>query len=153
MNHWHSLRKQVRHAQKDKLALREEILRLREEREQVALRMDAVRIKHEADSRESTVRCHGTGIYPGWALTRPAVQRRIGTSNLMHDLDVAVEQGREAPELSGDAQKQAELANLDLLLARVADEASSASSTGGLLRQVKEFNGFLERAALALESR
>lgn len=55
LNHWHSLRKQVRRTQKEKLALRDEILRLRGEREQVALRMDAVRIKHEADSNESTV--------------------------------------------------------------------------------------------------
>lgn len=71
----------------------------------------------------------------------------------MHDIDVAVEQGREATELSRDAQKQADLADLELLLARVADEASSGSSTGGMLRQVTEFNAFLERAALALESR
>ncbi|KAM4068056.1 triadin [Hirsutella rhossiliensis] len=133
LNHWHSLRKQVQHAQKEKLALRGEILRLKGEREQVALRMDAVRTKHEADSKEST--------------------RRINTSTLMHDIDVAVEQGREAPELSRDAQKQVDLGNLELMLARVADEASSGSSTGGMLRQVTEFNAFLERAALALESR
>jgi hypothetical protein len=71
----------------------------------------------------------------------------------MHDLDLAVEQGNEAPELPRAAQKQAELANLELLTARVSDQASSASSTGGLLRQVADFNAFLERAALALESR
>lgn len=41
--------------QKEKLALRDEIIRLKGEREQVALRMDAIRIKHEADSKESTV--------------------------------------------------------------------------------------------------
>lgn len=55
LNHWHSLRKRVRHVQKEKLSLREEILRLKAEREQVALRMDAVRIKHEADTEESAV--------------------------------------------------------------------------------------------------
>lgn len=55
LNHWHSLRKRVRHAQKEKLALREEIMELKREREQVALRMDAVRIKHEADTKESNV--------------------------------------------------------------------------------------------------
>lgn len=71
----------------------------------------------------------------------------------MHDIDVAVEQGRDAPELSRDAQKRAELANLELMLARLADEASSGSSTGGILRQVGEFNALLERAALALEAR
>lgn len=51
----HSLRKRVRAAQKEKLALREEILRVRAEREQVALKMDAVRIRHEADSKEALV--------------------------------------------------------------------------------------------------
>lgn len=38
------------------MALREEIMRIKAEREQVALRMDAIRIKHEADARESKVR-------------------------------------------------------------------------------------------------
>lgn len=71
----------------------------------------------------------------------------------MHDMEVAVEQGREAPELTGPAQKQTHLGNLELELARVIDEASTASSKGGMLRQLKDFNGFLERAAIALESR
>jgi hypothetical protein len=55
VNHLHSLQKRVRDAQKERLALREEIIRLRKEREHVALRMDAVRIKHEDDSKEATV--------------------------------------------------------------------------------------------------
>lgn len=55
LNHWHSLRRRLRHVQKEKLALRDEIIRLKGEREQVALRMDAIRVKHEADSKESTV--------------------------------------------------------------------------------------------------
>ncbi|RCI13283.1 hypothetical protein L249_0657 [Ophiocordyceps polyrhachis-furcata BCC 54312] len=130
LNHWHTLRKQVRKAQKEKLALREEIIRLNGEREQVALRMDAVRIKHETNSKEST--------------------RRINTSALMHDIELAVEQGRDAPEVSRQVQRQA---NLELLIAQVSDLASSGSSTGGLLHQVRDFNAFLERAALALESR
>jgi hypothetical protein len=45
----------VRAAQKEKLALRDDILRVRKEREQVALRMDAIRIRHEADSKEALV--------------------------------------------------------------------------------------------------
>lgn len=45
----------MRHVQKEKLTLREEILKLKAEREQVALRMDAIRTKHEADTKESTV--------------------------------------------------------------------------------------------------
>lgn len=46
----------MRAAQKEKLTLRDEILRIRAERDQVGLRMDAVRIKHEADSKEALVR-------------------------------------------------------------------------------------------------
>ncbi|KAG5982360.1 hypothetical protein E4U54_006392, partial [Claviceps lovelessii] len=53
LNHWHSLRRRLRHVQKEKLALRDEIIRLKGERAQVALRMDAIRIKHESDSTES----------------------------------------------------------------------------------------------------
>ncbi|KFG80564.1 mannosylphosphorylation protein (Mnn4) [Metarhizium anisopliae] len=132
LNHWHSLRRRLRHVQKEKLALRDEIIRLKGEREQVALRMDAVRIKHEADSKEST--------------------SRLNASSLMHDIDLAVEQGREAPELSRKAEKEADLGNLDLVLAQISDQVSSTSSTGGLLQQVQDFNAFLERAAAALES-
>ncbi|KAL6892563.1 hypothetical protein HDV57DRAFT_187040 [Trichoderma longibrachiatum] len=133
LNHWHSLRKRVRHVQKERMALREEIMRIKAEREQVALRMDAIRIQHEVDARESKY-C-------------------LDASSLMHDVELAVEQGREAPELSRAAQKEAELANLELLMSRVSEQASSSSFTGGILKQVKDFNSFLERAAIALESR
>ncbi|KAF5571684.1 hypothetical protein FPHYL_218 [Fusarium phyllophilum] len=130
---WQSLRKRVRLVQREKLSLREEILRLKAEREQVALKMDAVRIKHEEDTKES--------------------KYRLDTSAIMHDIDMAVERGRDAPELSRAQEKKADLANLELLVARITDEASSSSSTGGMLQQVKNFNAFLERAAIALETR
>jgi hypothetical protein len=71
----------------------------------------------------------------------------------MHDIDLAVEQGHAAGELSASERKRAELANLELVVSQVVDQASSRSATGGLLSQVKEFNAFLERAALALETR
>ncbi|KAH7207161.1 hypothetical protein DER44DRAFT_364050 [Fusarium oxysporum] len=130
---WQSLRKRVRLVQREKFSLREEILRLKAEREQVALKMDAVRIKHEEDTRES--------------------KYRLDTSAIMHDIDMAVERGRDAPELSRAQEKKADLANLELLVARITDEASSSSSAGGMLQQVKNFNAFLERAAIALETR
>ncbi|KAH6884522.1 hypothetical protein B0T10DRAFT_131530 [Thelonectria olida] len=133
LNDWHSLRKRVRLAQREKVGLREEILRLKGEQEQVALRMDAVRIKHEEDTKES--------------------KYRLDTSSVMHDVDLAIERGRDAPELSRAEQKQAELANLELLVSRISGEASSNSAAGGMLKQVKDFNAFLERAAIALETR
>ncbi|PHH82851.1 hypothetical protein CDD82_4584 [Ophiocordyceps australis] len=133
LDHWHSLRKQLRQTQRERAKLRDEILRLRGERDQVALRMDAVRIKHQADDMEATY--------------------RINASTLMNDIELAVEQGKQAPEPSPAAQKRARVANLELLIARVSEQASSASASGGLLRQVQDFNKLLERAALQLESR
>jgi hypothetical protein len=41
----------------------------------------------------------------------------------------------------------------EVLLKRVADEVSNNSDSGGILKQIKDFNAFLERAALVLESR
>lgn len=81
------------------------------------------------------------------------MQFLLNTSSTMRDIDLAVSQGRGAPELSAKAQKEAELANLELAVAQVSDQASSASRTGGLLNQIKDFNAFLERAAEALETR
>ncbi|KAJ4297250.1 hypothetical protein N0V88_004168 [Collariella sp. IMI 366227] len=129
----HSLRKRVRAAQKEKLALREEILRVRAEREQVALKMDAVRIRHEADSKEAL--------------------RRISLSSTMHDIDMAVEHGQAAAELSPAEQKKADLANLELLISRIADQVSTRSEDGGALKQIRDFNAFLERTAAMLEGR
>jgi len=71
----------------------------------------------------------------------------------MHDIDLAIEAGRAAPELSPAEQKKADLNNLELLVARVADRASSKSDGGGALRQIRDFNAFLERAATVLEGR
>lgn len=50
-----ALRKRVREAQKSRLQLRDRILEIRAERGQVALRMDAVRVKHEEDGKEALV--------------------------------------------------------------------------------------------------
>ncbi len=71
----------------------------------------------------------------------------------MRDIDLAVEKGREAPELSAKALKEAELANLEITVAQMSEQVSSSSPTGGLLSQIRDFNAFLERAAVALESR
>lgn len=71
----------------------------------------------------------------------------------MHDIDMAVDQGREAADLSARARKEAELGNLELIISQVAENASSSGPTGGLLHQIQDFNAFLERAATVLESR
>ncbi|XWW93387.1 hypothetical protein V2A60_001320 [Cordyceps javanica] len=133
LNHWYSLRKRIRHVQKEKLELRQEILRLKAEKEQVALRMDGVRARSEKEGSDS--------------------KHRLNASNLMHDIDLAVEQGRDAADLSSRARKEAELGNLELIISQVAEQASSNGPTGGLLHQIQDFNAFLERAAAVLESR
>jgi hypothetical protein len=71
----------------------------------------------------------------------------------MHDIDLAVENGQQAPELSPKEQKAAELANLEFLVSRVAGEATAGVEGGGNLKQIQEFNALLERVAAALESR
>lgn len=68
----------------------------------------------------------------------------------MHNIDLAVEQGHAAPELSAKQQKMAELANLELLISQVTEQACSSGPGGGALKQIKSFNAFLERAAAAL---
>ncbi|TEA15123.1 hypothetical protein C8034_v002574 [Colletotrichum sidae] len=123
----HSLRKRVRSVQKERIAVRDEIMRIRAEREQVAVRKDAVRIKHD--------------------------KNQLSLSSQMHDIDLAVERGRAAPELDPAEKKTAELANLEILISRITDQACTRSDTGGTLKQIKDFNAFLERAAVALESR
>ncbi|KAJ6782388.1 hypothetical protein PWT90_08022 [Aphanocladium album] len=133
LNHWYSLRKRIRHVQKEKLELRQEILRLKAEKEQVALRMDGVRARSEKEGNDS--------------------KHRLSASNLMHDIDMAVDQGREAAELSSRVRKEAELGNLELVISQLAENASSHGPTGGLLHQIQEFNALLERTATVLESR
>ncbi|KAI0837563.1 hypothetical protein F5Y06DRAFT_297420 [Hypoxylon sp. FL0890] len=129
----HALKKRVRSVQKEKLSLRTDIMRIRAEREQVALKMDAVRIRHETASKESL--------------------NQLGLSSAMDDIELAIENGKSAPDLNPKEKKAAELANLELLISRVASQASVASDGGGNLKQIKDFNAFLERAAAVLERR
>lgn len=68
----------------------------------------------------------------------------------MHDIDLAIEQGRAASELSAKDQKMAGLANLDLLIDRIKEQTCGDWHGGGNLRHIKSFNAFLERAAAAL---
>lgn len=71
----------------------------------------------------------------------------------MRDIDRVIEAGREAPELPQKARREAELANLELAVRQVSEQASSAGPGGGLLNRIKDFNAFLERTARALESK
>lgn len=126
-----SLERRVRDEQRKKLGLREEILRVRREREQVALRMDEIRTKHEKE--------------------KDAAQGRDSLNAAVHDLELAIDMGKSAPR-QPDAGA-GKMVGIELLVKRVASEVSSKADGGGFLSRVREFNAFLERAALALERR
>ncbi|KAI0545810.1 hypothetical protein F4679DRAFT_559868 [Xylaria curta] len=128
-----TLKKRVRATQKEKVSLRNEILRIRAEREQVDLKIDAVRMRHETANQESL--------------------NQLGLSSTMDDIELAVENGKMAPELNPKEQKRAELANLDLLISQITNQVSVTGEGGGTLKQIKDFNMFLERVAVALEGR
>ncbi|KAI1752787.1 hypothetical protein F4782DRAFT_500025 [Xylaria castorea] len=128
-----TLKKRVRATQKEKVSLRNEILRIRAEREQVDLKIDAVRMRHETANTESL--------------------HQLGLSSTMDDIELAVENGKMAPELNPKEQKRAGLANLDLLISQIANQVSVTGEGGGTLKQIKDFNMFLERVAVALEGR
>ena len=71
----------------------------------------------------------------------------------MHDIDLAIERGRAAPPLTAAEQEKAELANLELLVSSISDQVCAGGGGGGALKQIKDFNAFLERTAEALEAR
>ena len=71
----------------------------------------------------------------------------------MHDIDLAVERGQAAPELSAAEQNMADLANLEFLISTVSGEVCNKGNDGGTLKKIKDFNAFLERAASVLEGR
>lgn len=71
----------------------------------------------------------------------------------MHDIEMAIDHGRSAPELTPGEQKMAELGNLELLVSQVASQACAGGDGSGNLKQIHDFNAFLERAAAALEMR
>lgn len=51
----HSLKQRVKAEQREKGSLRDEIMQLRAEREQIAVRKDALRAKHEKERDECLV--------------------------------------------------------------------------------------------------
>jgi len=66
----------------------------------------------------------------------------------VHDIELAIDLGK-----SSEAEDAGEKTGTEVLLKRVADQVSNNSDSGGILKQIKEFNAFLKRAALVLESR
>jgi hypothetical protein len=113
--------------------------------------MDEIRIRHENETKKAQVRffvlCGDTIIV---ALTVLIVfeQERDALNTTVHDIELAIDLGR-----SAQINDTPEMTGTEVLLKRVADQVSNKSDSGGILKQIKEFNAFLERAALVLESR
>ncbi|KAI9807912.1 MAG: hypothetical protein M1825_005218 [Sarcosagium campestre] len=127
-----ALTTRLRLVQREKLALRSELLAVRRERSEVALRLDAVRAAHAAESDAAL-----------------ATAKR---EELLRDVELAVARGRSrrgggVGEPDDDAAPNLEAGVRNLV------ERGVIGDTGGLLQRVKEFNSFLESAAARLEGR
>lgn len=105
---------------------------MRAEREKVALRMDEVRRQHERDSETA--------------------QEQIALNNSLHDIELAIGRGQEYHADEPDVVR-VDMQSIEIQLKRVAELASCKGNGGGMLAQIKNFNAFLERSALALEAR
>jgi hypothetical protein len=94
--------------------------------------MDEVRIKHERDSKA-------------------AQDQQVLNTNL-YDIELAVSRALEHAPGTGEEQAL-QPPDLASRLGALANEVSSRSKEGGLLRRIREFNSFLERAAGTLETK
>ncbi|EEP77486.1 predicted protein [Uncinocarpus reesii 1704] len=119
----------VKREKKEMLSLRHQLISLRKEREDVALRIDDVRSKYADDESART--------------------ERDSLNNSLHDLQLALERSHKRAEPSNTSP----FAGLEFLLRMVGRNVSSIApdSQGGLLYQIKHFNSQLENSAALLE--
>ncbi|KDB25862.1 hypothetical protein H109_02319 [Trichophyton interdigitale MR816] len=125
----------LRKEKKEVLALRNQLMDIRKEREQIAIQADEVRRRFSAD--ESAKAEHGA------------------INNALHDLQLAVDRSQKKvgnEEVDGSVNP---FAGLEFLLRTVSQDvcSSSSDSQGGLLNQVKSFNSQLQRTAALLDRR
>ena len=142
------LERRVRDELRKKNTLREEVLQVRKEREQVALRMDEIRMKHEREKTDAQVSVGNVNSCP--VLTFE--QSRDTLNAAVHDIEWAIEMGK-SNQTPAEINRSTDLTGTELLIKRVAGEVSNKGDSGGILKQIKDFNAFLERAALALEAK
>ncbi|KAK8253216.1 hypothetical protein HDK77DRAFT_437766 [Phyllosticta capitalensis] len=127
-----SLKARLKSTRKRREALTQEFLDIRKERDDIALRMDAVRQQHEeAETKRQSEEDLNAAIF---------------------DIELAVQRGKQKAERE-DRQDEAPEMPLHWLLDDVAASVSTSGSGGGLLQKVKGFNVFLEQVAGVLEGR
>ncbi|KAF3909376.1 hypothetical protein AA313_de0200819 [Arthrobotrys entomopaga] len=130
---------QLRRLQKEKAQLRDELMELRESREDIARQMDAVRKKHE----EASAKAH---------------KQQYINDTLQH-LEMVLEQNGAKIATIPPENRVESIAGLDALLSSVTEDMcgpiDNFSAGGGtsILEQVKEMNRFLEAATEALRRR
>ncbi|KIV94513.1 hypothetical protein PV10_02274 [Exophiala mesophila] len=124
-----NLEARVRKAKREKSSLQAEYMEIRKQREQIALKCDAVRRQHwecEQDAREK------------WQLSQAA--RRV---------ELELEREQETLEEGSDDADE----GVEYLLHTVAGNVSALSDEGGMLDKIRSFNSQLENLARLLESR
>jgi hypothetical protein len=127
IEHRLTMEARVKKAKKAKTDAQNEWMAIRREREEIALKCDAIRARYQMMEAE------GKETYE--------------LSERLHELEMLVEK----PELGGEGGASE---GLEYLLRSVAVTVSGAAGAGdGLLAQVKDFNQQLERTALLLEGR
>ena len=113
--------------------------------------MDEIRIRHENETKKAQVRFFSLSddtIIDALTVLIVFEQERDALNTTVHDIELAIDLGR-----SAQIDYIQEKTGTEVLLKRVADQVSNKSDSRGILKQIKEFNAFLERAALVLESR
>ncbi|RKF57777.1 putative at hook domain-containing protein [Erysiphe neolycopersici] len=145
----HFLERRLREEQKKKLHLREEILRIRAEREKVAVKIDEIREQHSKAEEKSLSHANLNNAIHNLELTMDTARDglRDGDSPSLYSINSRNQYRHDNSTLN--------LAGTQVLLKSIAHLVTGQrnSSIGGLLTQVKDFNLFLERAAIVLERR
>lgn len=122
--------KKIKLFKRDNAELRRQILSLQDSRQEIAIEMDDVQARYNAEKAE--------------------VDARNTISDDMFEIEAAIKNGRKKARKEGRENEGPDIP-LPMLLKLVGNDVTSQS--GGLLANVKGFNGLLERAAGFLEGR
>jgi hypothetical protein len=122
--------KKIKLFKRDNAELRKEILSLQDSRQEIAIEHDHVQARHDAEKAEADV--------------------RNTLSDNMFEIEAAVKNGREKARKEGREDEGPQIP-FGMLLQNVGNDIGSLG--GGLLANVKGFNGLLEKAAGWLEGR
>uniref|UniRef100_A0A093VJC9 Inner kinetochore subunit AME1 domain-containing protein n=1 Tax=Talaromyces marneffei PM1 TaxID=1077442 RepID=A0A093VJC9_TALMA len=123
---------QLKKAKREAAEMRNRLLEVRRQRQEITLRMDAVRRKHGEEEN--------------------AKMSRNVINNTLHNLDLTLDRNRNRAADGVESEGNG-VTGLEFLLRSVSENVSSSAegSYGGLLRQVKAFNAQLEMTARKLE--